>query len=61
MALSVREDKIWSYGWLLFGLPAMIAGFVQGYRHDNLGTMTGTIIVAVIVIVTNIPILRSKP
>lgn len=61
MVTPVREDKIWSCGWLLFGLPAMIAGFAQGYRHDDLGTMTGTIFVTVIIIATNIPILRSKP
>ena len=60
MATSDREDRLWSWGWLLCGIPVMIAGFVQGYRHDESGLMVGTIIMIVIILVTNVPVLRSK-
>lgn len=60
MAISDREDKLWSWGWLLGGTSAMIAGFIQGYRHDDSGLMVGTIIVTLIILVTNVPVLRSR-
>ena len=59
MAPSTREDKAWAYGWLLCGIPAMIAGFITGYRHDNPGIMVGTSIVAVLIIGINVPIVKE--
>ena len=43
---------------ILIGLPTMIAGFTLGYRHDDLATMIGTIVVAVIILMVNIPALK---
>lgn len=60
MAISAREERLWSWGWLLVGIPAMIAGCIQGHRHDDHGLMVGTVIVTVIIIVTNVPVLRSR-
>lgn len=60
MAGSVREDKMWAGAWLLLGIPAMTAGFVQGRRHDDDATMVGTVLVTVLIIYVTLPILRSK-
>lgn len=60
MAISNREDRSWALGWIVFGTPAMAAGCLQGYRYGDSGFMVATIIVAVLLLVINIPILMGR-
>lgn len=59
MAVTSREEKIWASAWVGLGIPAMAAGFIQGYRHHDDGTMFGTAAVVVVILAINLPILRG--
>ena len=59
MAPSEHEDKLWAAGWLAIGIPAMVIGWIVGYCHDDAGTMVGTTLVTIVIIATNVPVLKG--
>lgn len=60
MSLYTQEDRYWSIGCMLIGIPAMLAGFILAYHHDDSSMMIAVTVVLLLILITCIPVLRRS-